>query len=114
MAVPWTDRQRGRIVKVLADYPIDSGLCDRAAARVLPIARETDELAVARRCDPLCGIYVSPKRKWFFHVTVRTVGHCVDALAGPDGLPEAEYLASCWQHPEALVWRDVFEGELNP
>jgi hypothetical protein len=114
MAVPWTDKQRPRIVKILTDFPVDSALCDRAAARVLPVARESDELAVARRCDPRFGIYVSPQRKWFFHVTVRTVGHYVDALAGPDGLPEAEYLASRWQHSDALVWRDLADEELNP
>ncbi len=114
MTVPWTSKQRPRVVKILTDYPADSGLCDRAAARVLPIARESDTMAAARRCDPMYGIYVAPKRKWFFHVTVRTVGHCVDALAGPDGLPEDEYLASCWQHPDALVWRDLADSELRP
>lgn len=113
MAVPWTERQRSRVVSILTKYPLDSGLCDRAAARILPVARQSDELAVARRCDPMYGIYVAPERKWFFHVTVRTLGHYVDALAGPDGAPETEYLTSCWQFPDALVWRDLADSEVD-
>lgn len=114
MAVPWTEGQRLRVAEVLTNFPVDSGLCDRAAAGVLPVARESDELAVARRCDPMHGIYVSPRRKWFFHVTVRTVEHYVDALSGPDGLPEVEYLLSRWEHPDGLAWRDLADEELAP
>ncbi|MEK7270838.1 MAG: hypothetical protein AAB215_07875 [Planctomycetota bacterium] len=82
---------------------------------MLPIAREVDGAARARRCEPRHGRFVSPKRLWLEHVTVLVRSHCVDALTGPDGEEEKSYLnnPAHWEYPDNLLWSDVPDDQLE-
>lgn len=101
------------MVQALTQFGEGSARCERAASKILPPSRELEEAAVAQRCDPQFGIYVCPKRKWFYHVNVRVVSHCVDALTGPCGAEEEEYLRAHWPDQDAVEWRDLTDDELE-
>ena len=113
MAVAWSAPQREVVAGVLGEFGLESGRCERAASRILPPAREVDQNATARRCLPLFGRYVSPKHKWFYHVNVLVASHYVDALCGPDGLDEDEYMLTHWPDRSAVDWHDLSDEEVE-
>jgi hypothetical protein len=45
--------------------------------------------------------------EWTHHVNVETCDHYVDALAGADGCPSANYLDKFFAYPDGLVIEDV-------
>lgn len=112
----WSEPQRAVVVKALDEYGVESARCERAASLVLPPlppAREVDPTAVARRCLPLFGMFVCPRRRWFHHVNVFVAEHYVDALSGPDGLEREDYLERHWPDREALSWEDFSDVEVE-
>jgi hypothetical protein len=68
---------------------------------------------MARRCSPLFGRFVCPKRKWFYHVNVLVTQHYVDALTGADGLEQEEYIAQHWADTAAFAWEDLADDVLE-
>jgi hypothetical protein len=44
---------------------------------------------------------------WFHHVATHVSMHFVDALTGADGHEADTYLATHWQHPDALYWTEA-------
>lgn len=113
MAVGWSERQEGVVRGALAEHDVDSGECALAAAKILPVALERDRSAVARRCDPNYGRFVSPQRKWYHHVSVRVEGHHVDALTGAPGLECDDYFSTYWSDTSAFSWKDLTTQELE-
>lgn len=105
--------QRERVVDALGQYGVESAQCERAASRILPPAREVHPAAVARVCKPAFGIFVCPKRKWFHHVNVFVAKHYVDALSGPDGQEENDYLDCHWRDRAAFIWQDLTDDALE-
>lgn len=95
MSIDWSEIQRTAVEGALSRYPAESHECREAARLLLPIARERDAGARAWRLRPREGRYIVPMRSvgrdWFFHVTVETEAHCVDALTGVAGTPRAAY-----------------------
>ena len=106
MAVPWSELQRPRVAVVLHECPVESNRCVAAARRIVVIATETDPMAKARKLVPREGRYVAPKDKrgsrWYFHATVRTRDHFVDALTGVEGTALDSYFTTHWCYPELL------------
>ena len=52
-------------------------------------------------------------RRWFYHATVRAAWHYVDALTGPMGAEEAEYLGTYWADDAAFQWDDLTDSQLK-
>lgn len=113
MAVSWTKLQRPVVIDALDEFGVKSARCEKAAARILPLARELDPTSVARRCLPNYGRFVCPKRRWFYHVNVFVTRHYVDGLSGPDGLAEQTYLQQHWPDRDAIRWEDLSTDELE-
>lgn len=91
-------------------HPVQSGRCAVAARGILPIGRERDPRSLIWRLEPAEGRYVVPRVKldalWYFHVTVETDAHCLDALTGVGGTPRASYLDEHWTHSDAILWTE--------
>jgi hypothetical protein len=107
MAIPWKPIQRQVVDAVLQQHPADSGQCDDAAKKILPLAQECDENARILRIRPkLRARYVVPRiklaRPWFEHQTTEALLHYVDALTGSDGTAASDYLLKYWEHPAFL------------
>lgn len=100
-------------MEALEEYGAESGQCEKAASRVLPHARDIDGSSTARWCQPVFGIYVCPKRRWFHHVSVLVDDYYVDALAGPDGLETEVYMETHWADREAFFWADLADDKLE-
>lgn len=113
MAVAWSAPQRQVVVRALDEFGVDSARCERAASRILPPAREVDAAAAARRCLPVFGVYVCPRRKWLYHVNVRVSHHYVDALSSANGLEEDDYLDRHWPDRAAFSWEDLADDALE-
>lgn len=113
MAVSWSELQKVVVIAALEEFGVMSARCERAAARILPPARELDPTSVPRRCLPNYGRFVCPKRRWFYHVNVFVEQHYVDALSGPDGLEEEAYLQQHWAERDAIFWEDLSTDELE-
>jgi hypothetical protein len=113
VAIGWTSDQRRRVAAILAKHPAESAQCATAARKILPVAREHDPSAVVHQLSPRYGRFVDPRRRWFYHVTVRAADHQVDALTGPDGLPTNEYAALYWPDAEAIRWEVLAEVRLE-
>ena len=113
MPIEWTSAQKHKVGRILRECPALSGKCELAAKRILPLARERDSAAKARRLVPVPGrgFFVNPRvslggARWFHHVAVNAERHYVDALTGVDGTEEERYLEEHWKYPEALMWRE--------
>lgn len=52
MAVSWSELQKVVVIAALEEFGVMSARCERAAARILPPARELDPTSVPRRCLP--------------------------------------------------------------
>ncbi len=113
MSIEWTPGQRERVQALLTKHPVPSARCEAAARGILPIGRERDGTAQIWRLDPAEGRYVVPRVRlkfpWFYHLTVETEAHCVDALTGVDGTSRATYLDEHWTEVDAILWNA--EGE---
>jgi hypothetical protein len=111
MAIDWSTSQRPRVGRILRDCPVESGRCRNAARRILPVASETDTVAQIWELWPTEGCFVLAKnpaaRGWYFHATVETVTHLVDALTGVEGTSYASYLEAHWLETDALEWRAI-------
>ena len=118
MAVSWSDTQRPRVARVLRECPVESGRCEGAARRILPVARETDDQVQIWQLWPTEGVFVLAKhpdaRRWRFHATVEAQAHCVDALTGVDGTAIASYLHEHWHVVDALRWVAGDRDEVRP
>jgi hypothetical protein len=103
--IPWNDRQRNHVAQILERYPVTSNRCATAACGILPTAQDLEAAAHMLVVRPGgFAIYVQPKDlpvRWFHHVTVAVVEHCVDALTGADGHPRDTYLTEYFDHPDA-------------
>ncbi len=114
MAIEWAPGQRERVQALLTRHPAPSGRCESAARGILPIGRERDLNAQIWRLDPAEGRYVVPRARlefpWFYHLTVETEAHCVDALTGVDGTSRASYLDEHWTEADAILWIAESEG----
>jgi hypothetical protein len=112
MAIAWTPDQRRRVEALLARHQFDTGRCETAARGILPVGRERDPNAQIWRLEPTEGRYVVPRVKldfpWYYHFTVETEAHFVDALTGVDGTLRASYLDEYWTEAAAIAW--VEEG----
>ena len=113
MAIDWTAEQRRRVDRALTAYGVASARCERAAHKILPVAREQDGAAKGRRCVPCFGLYVCPTRRWYFHVNVHVSGHYVDALTGAPGTNEEAYLQTHWPDSDAIAWEDLTDDRLQ-
>ncbi|HEY5957099.1 MAG TPA: hypothetical protein VIV60_11120 [Polyangiaceae bacterium] len=113
MSIAWSSEQLAKVARVLKENDVDSSRCAVAAKRILPVARELDPNAIGRRCTPRFGRFVDPKRRWFYHATVRAALHYVDSLTGPFGTEEAEYLQTYWADDAAFHWDDLTESQLK-
>jgi hypothetical protein len=115
MAIPWKPVQRQAVYAVLQRYPAESGRCDEAASKLLPIAQECDSNAHLLRIVPSASAKLKKARfivplikttkswlPWSEHYTTEVVLHCVDALTGPDGTASSAYLKTHWKHPQDL------------
>jgi len=112
MAIAWSTQQEASVSRALTNHGLDTGHCALAAAHILPVARERDRNAVARRCDPCFGRYVNPTRRWFHHVAVTLEEHYVDALTDPPGLEAAVYMSKHWADAKAFSWKDLADKSL--
>lgn len=113
MALAWSELQKVTVIAAPEEFGLKSARCEKAAARILPVARELDPASVPRRCLPNYGRFVCPKRRWFYHVNVFVMRHYVDALSGPDGLLEQPYLQQHWADRDAIRWDDLSTDELE-
>lgn len=113
MSIAWSSEQLAKVTRFLKENDVSSSRCAVAAKKILPVAKELDPAAIARRCTPRFGIFVDPKRRWFYHATVRAAQHYVDALTGRFGTEEAEYLHTYWADSAALHWDDLTESQLE-
>lgn len=108
MAIAWSPAQRKLVTRLLGVYPAISGKCVTLARKLLPIARERDRDALVWRLHPAEGRFVLPKtpagEPWYYHATVETEAHCVDALTGVDGTSRESYAEEHWKEPDALRW----------
>src|SRR4051794_22197797 len=90
MALQWKSRQRQDVERILKNHPRDSGKCEEAAKKILPIALDHDPNARTLKIAPKGrGRFVLPKVKldkpWYYHFTTEVSLHYVDALTGADG-----------------------------
>jgi hypothetical protein len=110
MPISWSPPQREMVARVLARHPAESNRCGQAAREILPVARQVDAGARARKLLPLEGRFVVTKRpleqRWYQHVAVHAQEHVVDALTGVEGTPARSYLEQHWMYPESLDWED--------
>lgn len=108
MAIPWSNAQRRTVGSALDKHPVDSGRCVEAAKLILPSALENDPDSEIWELWPAEGQFVLPRRsigaRWYFHATLETQDHYVDALTGVDGTPRVSYLNEHWQESDALRW----------
>lgn len=113
MTLSWLPAQRDKVSEVLDRYPAASNRCEAAAREILPVARELETGARARKLFPTEGRFLVPRggMRWWEHVAVHVQEHVVDALTGVDGTPEPSYLGQHYLYPERLVWRDWDENE---
>ncbi|HYO66099.1 MAG TPA: hypothetical protein VEU33_08455 [Archangium sp.] len=114
MTISWLPDQLKAVSEVLDRYPAESNRCESAAREILPIARELEETARARKLVPIEGRFLAPMRgvHWWEHVAVHVQQHVVDALTGAHGTPEPSYLGHHYRYPDRLVWRDWDEKEV--
>jgi hypothetical protein len=109
MAIPWSTRQKSTVKNVLSKYPADSSKCANAARDILPVAESVDSSSRPRLIKPKNPFarWLGAGMEWTHHVNVETCDHYVDALAGADGCPSANYLDKFFAYPDGLVIEDV-------
>lgn len=114
MTISWLPAQLQAVSEVLDRYPAESNRCESAARELLPIARQLEVSARARKLVPVEGRFLVPKRgvRWWEHVAVHVQQHVVDALTGAHGTPEPSYLDQHYLYPDRLAWRDWDEKEV--
>lgn len=119
MGLPWRTADRKTLDEAFRRYPAESGKCAALARVVHAVARSRDWEATglqirARGAAP----YICPKhpkvRVWFSHTLVRTREHHVDALTGPEGCQQGEYLSSYWYYPDVLTVVEVDVAAVDP
>ncbi len=113
MAIAWTIEQETAVREALEKHGVASARCANAATLVLPVARERDAAAVARRCDPRYGRFVHETYRWFHHVSVCADAHYLDALTGPPGLESGVYMKTHWTDSEAFAWSTLTDAQLE-
>lgn len=110
MPVSWSPLQHSQVTEVLRQHPAESNRCYQAARDILPVARQVDAGACARKLVPREGRFIVPKPplrvRWFEHAAVHVQQHVVDAVTGVEGTPERSYLEAHWMYPGSLVWED--------
>lgn len=110
MTISWLPAQLEAVSEVLDRYPAESNRCESAARELLPIARQLEVSARARKLVPVEGRFLVPKRG--VRVAVHVQQHVVDTLTGTHGTPEPSYLDQHYLYPDRLAWRDWDEKEV--
>lgn len=112
MTIPWPSTQAQVVSAAIDAHPPESGQCAALARQLVPEAQQIDRDAtgVVIRPKPGRGRFVVLKGDveypWRHHVTTRAEVHCVDALTGPGGMPDAEYREELWAHHDMLEFQD--------
>ena len=110
MSLPWSNRDREAVERILSVNPPPTNLCEEVATQIVGVARRAGWDGRRRRVEIVEGFvaaqYVLPKRwpglGWQYHVLAETRAHGVDAITGADGHPIGSYLQDLWEHADCL------------